>query len=70
MNKNDIIEVAITDMSDQGEGIGKTRDDGLTFFVKDAIVGDFVRAVVTKVMKNYCYAKMLEVITPSPPTVK
>jgi 23S rRNA (uracil1939-C5)-methyltransferase len=66
MNKNDIIEVAITDMSDQGEGIGKTRDDGLTFFVKDAIVGDFVRAVVTKVMKNYCYAKMLEVITPSP----
>jgi len=66
MNKNDIIEVAITDMSDQGEGIGKTREGGCTFFVKDAIVGDFVRAVVTKVMKNYCYAKTLEVITPSP----
>ncbi|MBR5657939.1 MAG: 23S rRNA (uracil(1939)-C(5))-methyltransferase RlmD [Lachnospiraceae bacterium] len=69
MNKNDIVEVAITDMSDQGEGIGKTQDGGLTFFVKDAIVGDFVRAVVTKVMKNYCYAKMLEVITPSPDRV-
>ena len=66
MNKNDRIEVAITDMSDQGEGIGKTREGGFTFFVKDAIVGDFVRAVVTKVMKNYGYAKMIEVITPSP----
>ncbi|MBO7514073.1 MAG: 23S rRNA (uracil(1939)-C(5))-methyltransferase RlmD [Lachnospiraceae bacterium] len=68
MNKNDIIEIAITDMGDDGEGIGKTRD-GATFFVKDAIVGDFVRAVVTKVMKNYGYAKMLEVLQPSPDRV-
>ena len=68
MNKNDIIEIAITDMGDDGEGIGKTRD-GVVFFVKDAIVGDFVRAVVTKVMKNFCYAKMLEVLKPSPDRV-
>lgn len=69
MNKNDIIEIAITDMSDDGEGIGKTRD-GATFFVKDAIVGDSVRAVVTKVMKNYSYAKMLEVLEASPDRVQ
>ena len=68
MNKNDIIEIAITDMGDDGEGIGKTQD-GVVFFVKDAIVGDFVRAVVTKVMKNFCYAKMLEVLKPSPDRV-
>ena len=42
MNKNDIIELKIEDMGIDGEGIGKY--EGMTFFVKDAIIGDDIRA--------------------------
>ena len=38
MNKNDIITLKIEDMGVDGEGIGKL--DGMTFFVKDAVIGD------------------------------
>ena len=38
MQKNDIIELKIEDMGVDGEGIGKY--DGMTFFVKDAVLGD------------------------------
>ena len=38
MNKNDIITLKIEDMGIDGEGIGKI--DGMTFFVKDAVIGD------------------------------
>ena len=36
MNKNDIITLKIEDMGVDGEGIGKS--EGMTFFVKDAIL--------------------------------
>ena len=36
MQKNDIIELKIEDMGVDGEGIGKY--DGMTFFVKDAVL--------------------------------
>jgi len=36
--KNDRIEVVIEDMSETGEGIGKT--DGFTWFIKDTVIGD------------------------------
>ena len=39
--------------------------EGYTLFVKDAIIGDTVEAVITKPKKNYAYAKMLRIITPS-----
>ena len=38
MNKNDIITLKIEDMGIDGEGIGKI--DGMTFFVKDAVIGE------------------------------
>lgn len=63
MKKNDLIELKITDMGVNGEGIGKAED--YAFFVKDAVVGDEVRAVVTKMNKGYGFAKALEVIRPS-----
>lgn len=63
MEKNKKIIVSIEDIGVNGEGIGKV--DGYTLFVKDAIIGDTVEAVVTKVKKNYGYAKMLNIITPS-----
>lgn len=63
MQKNDIIELEITDMGVGGEGIGKA--DGLTFFVKDAIIGDTIRARITKLKKTYGYARVEELVKPS-----
>lgn len=63
LEKNSIIELKIEDMGVDGEGIGKY--EGMTFFVKDAIIGDTIRARVTKLKKNYGYARVEEIITPS-----
>ena len=63
MQKNDIIELEITDMGVGGEGIGKA--DGLTFFVKDAVIGDSIRARITKLKKTYGYARVEELMKPS-----
>ncbi|MBO7729939.1 MAG: 23S rRNA (uracil(1939)-C(5))-methyltransferase RlmD [Lachnospiraceae bacterium] len=63
MKKNDKIQLTITDMGVNGEGIGKK--DGYTFFVKNAVIGDTVSAVITKMKKGYGYAKTLQVLTPS-----
>ena len=57
------MELSIEDMSASGEGIG--RYDGMTFFVKDALIGDTVRARVTKLKKSYGYARMEELLAPS-----
>ena len=51
-------------MGVDGEGIGKY--DGMTFFVKDALIGDEIRARATKLKKNYGYARVEEILTPSP----
>ena len=63
MRKNDIIELEITDMGVGGEGIGKA--DGMTFFVKDAIIGDVIRARVTKLKKSYGYGRLEALVRPS-----
>lgn len=63
MKKNDIFELEITDMGTDGEGIG--HYDGMTFFVKDALIGDVITARVTKLKKNYGYARVEEIKTPS-----
>ena len=63
MQKNDLFELKITDIGVDGEGIGKY--EGMTFFVKDACIGDVIRARVIKLKKNYGYARVEEVLTPS-----
>lgn len=61
--KNDIVTVTIEDIGNDGEGIGKT--EGYTLFVKDAVIGDVVEARITKCKKNYGYARVEKVVTPS-----
>ena len=68
MKKNDKLIVKIEDIGVSGEGIGKV--EGYTLFVKDAVIGDTVEAVITKPKKNYAYAKMLKVLEPSPHRVE
>lgn len=62
-NKNQIVLVEITDIGMDGEGIGKI--DGFPFFIKDAVIGDVVEAKVMKAKKNYAYARLEKVVTPS-----
>lgn len=64
MNKNDILTVKIEDMNETGEGIGKY--EGYTLFVKDACLGDLVRARITKPKKNYAFARLEEILEASP----
>lgn len=64
MQKNDSITLTITDMTDEGLGVGHV--DGLAVFVTNAVPGDTVSAVVTKVLSRLAYAKTLEILTPSP----
>ena len=66
--KNDMITVEIVDCGTDGEGIGKA--DGFTVFVKDAVIGDVVSAKIMKAKKNYGYARLTEVLKPSPYRVK
>lgn len=63
MNKNDIIELEITDISHDGSGIGK--HDGTAVFVPLTAVGDVISARILKLKKNYAFAKCEQIITPS-----
>ena len=66
--KNQLLEVEITDITNDGEGVGKL--DGYTFFIKDALIGDRVQFIVTKVKKTYGYGKVKTVISPSEYRIK
>ena len=67
MKKNDTFQLDITDLGIGGEGIGKY--DGMTFFVKGALPGDRIVAGVTKLKKTYGYARVIEIVEPSPDRV-
>ena len=62
--KNDLIMLEITDLTEEGQGVGKK--DGLVFFVKDSVMGDKVEARILKVKKNYAYAKVENLLEASP----
>ncbi|MDO4746246.1 MAG: 23S rRNA (uracil(1939)-C(5))-methyltransferase RlmD [Bacillota bacterium] len=60
MEKGQIVEVKIEDMSHEGQGIG--RADGLVVFVPKTVVGDVARAELTKVKKNYAFSRLVEIV--------
>lgn len=64
MKKNDEFEIDITDIGNDGEGIGKY--EGMTFFIKGGLPGDRVLAGATKLKKTYGYARLVKVLKPSP----
>ncbi|MBE5939209.1 MAG: 23S rRNA (uracil(1939)-C(5))-methyltransferase RlmD [Lachnospiraceae bacterium] len=68
LKKNDILDVTIEDMGSEGEGVAKA--DGYALFIKDALKGDKVRVKVMKMSKNYGYARVEEILEPSPDRVK
>lgn len=64
IKKNSQVELKIIDMTVGGDGVGKI--DGFTVFVMDALVGDLLLVGITKVKKNYAYARIIDFIEKSP----
>ena len=62
--KNEEITIVIDDLGNNGEGIGHA--DGYTLFVKGALPGEKVRVRMMKQKKYYGYARLQQILTPSP----
>lgn len=66
--KNQIIELNITSLTTDGDGVGRAGE--MVFFVPNTAVGDTIRAKVLKVKKNVGFARVEEIITPSPDRIE
>lgn len=64
IEKNKTYTIEITDVTAEGSGVGHI--DGFAVFVPGTVSGDRVLVLIVKVLKNYAYGKMLDIITPSP----
>ncbi|MGN0371537.1 MAG: 23S rRNA (uracil(1939)-C(5))-methyltransferase RlmD, partial [Enterocloster sp.] len=64
MEKNQEFTVEIEDMNEDGAGVG--RLEGYIWFIKDTVIGDVVRARAMKMKKSYGFARLMEVLQPSP----
>ncbi len=63
LKKNGIYTVTIEDLGHKGEGIGKVK--GIPLFIEGGLPGDELKVEVTKLKKNYGFAKLLEIEKPS-----
>ncbi len=62
MEKNDLFEIEITGLTEDGDGVG--RAEGMAVFVPYALPGDVVRVIIIKVLKNYAIGKLMDIIKP------
>ncbi len=63
MTKNQIIELEITALTNEGSGVG--RFEGMAVFVPFTAVGDVIECRIVKALKSYAYGKIERIITPS-----
>lgn len=63
VNEGQIVELEITDMTDDGKGLG--RLSGLAIFVAGAVPGDRVSARITRLKKRYAFAETIELLEAS-----
>lgn len=63
MQKNEIYTVKIEDLTAEGNGV--CHIDGMAVFVPETAVGDELKIKIVKVLKNYAFGKMEEVIVAS-----
>jgi len=68
LKKNQEILLTIEDFTREGEGLGKYQ--GFPLFVKDTVIGDRVRVSITKLKKNYGYARLVDIMEASPDRVE
>lgn len=58
-------EYVLNIVSEGYEGEGVAKIDGYPIFIKGALKGEKIKASITKVKKNYAYARLVEVIEQS-----
>ena len=66
--QGELVEVAITDLSDTGEGVG--RFDGRVVFVPDTVPGDRLLARLVQVKPQYATGKTHELLESSPHRIR
>ena len=62
--KNDIFEAVIEDITLEGSGV--CRKDGFAFFVPQTAPGDRIKVKAVKILKNYGFGIVEELLEPSP----
>ncbi|MBR4724033.1 MAG: 23S rRNA (uracil(1939)-C(5))-methyltransferase RlmD [Clostridia bacterium] len=68
VKKNEIYKVKISALSSDGSGIAKVS--GYTLFVPQTIPGDEAEILIVKTKTNYGYAKLKNIVSPSPHRIK
>ena len=68
IKKNDRTTVYIEDLTHDGNGVAKI--DGYPLFIQGALPGETVEVHVLKTLKNYGFAKVLDILTKSPERVE
>ncbi len=69
ITKNSLYKAEIIDVSSSGDGICKL-DDGFVIFVPNSVKGDILNIKIVKLLKNYGYGKIENIISPSKYRVK
>ena len=64
LQKNQIIELVIDDIANDGSGVG--RADGLAVFVPNTAVGDRISAKIVKATPRLAYGAVQELLSPGP----
>lgn len=68
VKKNDQLTVYIEDLTHDGNGVAKI--DGYPLFIQGALPNENVQVHVLKTLKNYGFAKVLEILEPSPDRIE
>ncbi|MEE1130915.1 MAG: 23S rRNA (uracil(1939)-C(5))-methyltransferase RlmD [Caryophanon sp.] len=67
VQKNDRLTVTIEDLTHDGNGVAKV--DGYPLFIQGALPDETAEVHVLKTLKNYGFAKIIRIISPSPDRV-
>ena len=65
IKKNDIIELDIIDLNNQGCGVGRT-EDGIVVFVNGAVTGDRILTKIIKVSSSFLVGRLEKILVSSP----
>lgn len=68
MKKNEVYTTQILDLTNMAYGVA--RIDGWVVFVPNVLSQEEVKVGITKVCKKYAYARLIEVIKPSPDRIE
>ena len=63
LQKNSVIELAVTALTSEGNGVG--RYEGMAVFVPDTAIGDRIECKIVKVHPSFCYGRLERLLVPS-----